>query len=51
MKAFATAVVFAGLLAFGASMVLDRSFQQPTYSAFSTEGARLTDPGSNLVNY
>lgn len=51
MKAFAAAVVFAVLFAFGASVVLDRSFQQPSYSAFSTEGARLTDPGSNLVNY
>jgi hypothetical protein len=51
MKAFATAVVFAVLAAFGASVVLDQSYQQPSYSAFSTEGTRLTDPGSNLVNY
>lgn len=51
MKAFAFAVVFAGLAATGAWVVLNGSFQEPSYSAFSTEGARVGEPGSNLVNY
>lgn len=50
MKAFLTAVVFAVVVAFGASMVLDRGgYQQPSYAAFTTEGARVGDPGSNLI--
>ncbi|MBD3764620.1 MAG: hypothetical protein IE927_07745 [Rhodobacterales bacterium] len=51
MKAFAAAVIFAGIVAFGASMVLNGSYQTPSFSAFTTEGARLTDPGSNLLTY
>lgn len=50
MKAFLAAVVFAVLVAFGAATVLDRGgFQQPSYAAFTTEGARVDIPGSNLI--
>lgn len=50
MKAFAIAVVFAGILAVGAAYVLDEMFQQPSYAAFtSSEGVRVGDPGHNLI--
>ncbi len=51
MKAFLTAAVVAIIVAYGASMVLNQSYQQPSYSAFTTEGARVSDPGSNLIGY
>lgn len=51
MKAFATAVIFAVICAVGASMVLNGSFQTTTANAFATEGARVDNPGSNLINY
>ncbi|SCY71811.1 hypothetical protein [Paracoccus tibetensis] len=51
MKAFLAAVAFAVLAAVGANYVLNDRFQTPSYSAFTTEGSRLTDPGSNLVGY
>jgi len=44
MKAFVAAAIFAVVIAFGASQVLNGSFQEPSYSAFSTEGARVGDP-------
>ncbi|MGP9806226.1 hypothetical protein [Paracoccus sp. NSM] len=50
MKAFAAAVVFAVIAAYGASYVLDANFQNPAYSAFTTEGARVDKPGSNLLS-
>lgn len=50
MKAFAAAVIFAGIVAVGASYVLNGSFQTPAYSAFTTEGAKVTNPGSNLIS-
>lgn len=49
MKAFATAVIFAGIIAFGASSILMGNFQTPSYAAFSTEGARVGNPGTNLL--
>lgn len=49
MKAFAAAVIFAGIVAFGAATILDGNFQQPSYSAFTTEGARVDNPGHNLI--
>lgn len=49
MKAFAAAVIFAAIVAFGAATVLDGNFQQPSYSAFTTEGARVDNPGHNLI--
>ena len=51
MKAFAAAVIFAVIVAFGTSTVLNSSFQTPAYSAFATEGARVDNPGSNLMTY
>lgn len=49
MKAFLAAVVFAVLVAFGAATFLESGYQQPSYSAFSTEGARVDNPGRNLI--
>ena len=51
MKAFLASVTFAVVVAFGAAMVLNGNFQTPSHAAFSTEGADVTDPGSNLVSY
>ncbi|MFN3661319.1 hypothetical protein [Yoonia sp.] len=51
MKAFLFAVVFAGLVAVAAAMVLDNTFQQPSYAAYTTEGARVDNPGQNLIGY
>jgi len=51
MKAFAAAVVFAAIVAFGANFVLNGSYQTPSHSAFATEGARVDNPGTNLVTY
>lgn len=50
MKAFLAAALFAIVVAIGASQVLNGNFQQPSHAAFSTEGARVGDPGSNLVS-
>lgn len=49
MKAFLAAVVVAVALAWGASAVLERNYQQPSHAAFTTEGARVSDPGTNLI--
>lgn len=49
MKAFLAAIVFAVVVAFGAATFLDTEFQQPSYSAFTTEGARVDNPGNNLI--
>ena len=51
MKAFLAAVAFAVVASFIAANVLDGNYQEPSHSAFSTEGTRLTDPGSNLIEY
>lgn len=51
MKPFAAAVVFAVIVAVGASFVLNGSYQTPAHAAFATEGARVDIPGSNLVTY
>ena len=48
MKIFVAAVMFAAVAAFGVSIVLD-SVQQASYTAFTTSGARVGDPGNNLV--
>ena len=50
MKAFLGAVAFAVICAFGASTVLNGSYQTPSHAAFATEGARVGDPGSNLIS-
>lgn len=50
MKAFLAAVIFAVVGAVVASQVLNGTFQEPSHAAFSTEGARVGNPGSNLVS-
>jgi hypothetical protein len=51
MKAFAAAVVFSIVVAFGASSVLNNSYQTQSSDAFATEGARVDNPGANLIQY
>ena len=48
MKSFVGAVVFAIVAAVGVAMVLN-TIQQPSSVAFSTSGARVGDPGHNLI--
>lgn len=48
MKIFIVALVFAGLSAAAVSMLLNK-FQEPGYVAFTTSGARVGDPGHNLI--
>ncbi len=48
MKVFVVALVFAGLSAVGVSALLD-TYQKPSYVEFTTGGARVGDPGKNLV--
>ncbi len=48
MKVFLAALVFAAVVAVGMSVFLS-GIQQPSYSAFTTSGARVGDPGNNLV--
>lgn len=51
MKAFLAAVVVALAMAFGADYILNDRFQMTTPDAFTTEGARITSPGDNLVQF
>jgi hypothetical protein len=48
MKVFLAALVFAVVAAVGVAMVLG-SIQQPSSATFTTSGARVGDPGHNLV--
>jgi hypothetical protein len=48
MKSFLAALVFAAIAAIGVSMVLS-SIQRQSSVAFTTSGARVGDPGNNLV--
>jgi hypothetical protein len=48
MKVFLAALVFAAITAVGVSIVLS-AVQMPSYVAFTTGGARVSDPGNNLV--
>jgi hypothetical protein len=48
MKVFIAALLFAGIAAVGTSMLL-HTFQEPGYVAFTTSGARVGDPGHNLI--
>ena len=48
MKVFVAALAFAVVAAVGVAMVLN-SIQEPSYVAFSTSGARVGDPGHNLI--
>ena len=48
MKAFLVAVAAAVVLATAASFLLAEN-QRLAYQAFATSGARVSDPGTNLV--
>ncbi len=48
MRAFLSAAVIAILIAVAAWLVLAKA-QEPVYQAFTTSGARVSDPGDNLV--
>jgi hypothetical protein len=48
MKSFVLAVAFAILAAVSVAMVLN-SYQEASWAAFTTSGARVGDPGNNLV--
>lgn len=48
MRIFIVALVFAGLSAAAMSVLLN-TFQEPGYVAFTTSGARVGDPGRNLI--
>jgi hypothetical protein len=48
MKAFLSAVIVSAVLAVGAAYVLNTK-QQSSAQAFATSGARVGDPGHNLV--
>lgn len=48
MRIFVAALLFAGIAAAGTSMILN-AFQEPGYVAFTTSGARVGDPGNNLI--
>jgi hypothetical protein len=48
MKAFITAVICAAAIGFGVSYILQTQ-QQTVDVAFSTQSARVGDPGHNLV--
>lgn len=48
MKVFFVALLFAAVTAGGMAALLN-VIQQPGYVAFTTGGARVGDPGNNLV--
>ena len=48
MKIVLASIAVAIVLGIAAAFVLDSS-QRPAYEAFSTSGARVGDPGHNLV--
>jgi len=48
MKVFLAALLFATIAAVGTAMVLD-SMQRSSSVAFTTSGARVGDPGKNLM--
>jgi hypothetical protein len=48
MKAFITALAFAAIAASCVAVALN-AIQEPSSVAFSTSGARVGDPGHNLI--
>jgi len=48
MKAFVAAVIFAVIAAVGMSFLLN-AYQRDSYAAYTTSGARVSDPGHNLI--
>ena len=51
MKAFLAAVVVGIIVAVGSAQLLDSRFQTTTPALYTTEGARITSPGDNLVQF
>lgn len=49
MKTFLIAAAAAVVLAYGASLVLNETWQADSYTAYTTSGARVDNPGTNLV--
>lgn len=48
MKVFIAAVLFAVVAAVGMSLVLN-AYQRNSDAVFTTSGARVSDPGHNLI--
>jgi hypothetical protein len=48
MKVFITALVFAAIAASVVAVTLN-TIQEPSSVAFTTSGARVGDPGNNLI--
>ena len=48
MKVFLAALFFAAIAAVGVSVLLN-TIQEPSSVAFTTSGARVGDPGHNLI--
>lgn len=48
MKSFVAALAFALVAAVGVAMILN-TFQESSSTAFTTSGARVGDPGNNLI--
>ena len=48
MKAFVAAVLFATIAGIGMYFVLGQ-YQRDSYAQFTTSGARVSDPGHNLI--
>jgi uncharacterized membrane protein len=48
MKSFLAALLFAAIAAVGVSIVLN-TIQRPSSVAYTTGGARVGDPGDNLI--
>lgn len=51
MKAFLASVVVAVAVGYAAHFILNDRFQMSSPEAFTTEGARITAPGGNLVQF
>ena len=49
MKAFLASLVVAVAVAFGAAYLLESTWQSTAADAYATSGARVGDPGHNLV--
>lgn len=48
MRAFIAALIITGAFGVGAGLILTQA-QEPAHEAFATSGARVGDPGHNLV--
>jgi len=49
MKAFLASLVVAVVAAVGAAYLLESNWQSTAADAYATSGARVGDPGNNLV--